>query len=83
MSQLNVNVIVDKLDSGPPTISYGATIGPGGSRTINGAAGVNITGTLTADSFGGDGSGLTNLPTITFSKARALKEILIFDEYRT
>ena len=45
--------------------------------------GTNVTGVITATSFIGDGSGITNMPVVTPGKTIALKYILKFDEFRT
>jgi hypothetical protein len=81
MSQFNVDAIVNKSNDGPPILSIGCTIGDG--RTLSATAGARVDGSLTATSFVGDGSGITNLPNVDAAKVFALKLITVFDEYRT
>lgn len=89
MSKIKVNEIVDRFDSGAPTLPYGCIVPPEGTLTINGninSVGVSTIGTveavsvnassLTASSFVGDGSGLTGLPIVSQSKVVALKMII-------
>jgi len=80
-SQIQVDSIQASDPSGPVIISYGATMPSSG--IITGAGGINVTGIVTASSFSGSGSGLTNLSIATQGKAIALKRILGFDEYRS
>jgi hypothetical protein len=80
MSKINVDTIVNKTDSGPPTFTRGFTVGAGYALTAFG--GVTIDGTVTATSFVGDGSGITNLPVSSAGKLLAIKRILVFDDYR-
>jgi hypothetical protein len=96
MSKLNVNSIVDRLDEGPPELTFGAVIPQDAILTANGD--VNVTGvstistlsasdinatTITATSFVGDGSQLSGLPVTSASKTIGLKRIIGFDEYRS
>ena len=78
--------------SGPVTVSMGASV-TGGTLTINGNANfssvgivtagqhsgtsINVSGIVTATSFSGDGSGLSNLPVISEGKAIALTLISV------
>ena len=85
-SQIRVDSITDVSGSGPVQLSYGATVPSGqllnvqGNLNISGIATVgfltaknaNITGVVTATSFVGNGSGLTNMPVVTTSKSIAL-----------
>jgi hypothetical protein len=80
MPQINVNTIVNKTDTGAPTFTRGFTVGSGYGITAFG--GVTIDGTLTATSFVGDGSQITNLPVSAAGKLLALKRILVYDDYR-
>jgi hypothetical protein len=79
MPNLRVDFITNKFDDAAPILSVGATVSSGYALT---SPNMNITGILTATSFVGNGSQLTNLSNISAAKARALKSILIFDEYR-
>ena len=71
---INSKILVDSIEaydpSGPVVISYGATVPSGQLFTVNGN--VNVTGVVTATSFSGNGSGLTNIPVTTQGKAIAL-----------
>ena len=80
MSKIKVNSIVNKNDNGATELTRGATVPSGQLFTANGN--VNITGVVTATSFSGNGSGLTNIPVATQGKAIAYKRILGYDEYR-
>lgn len=89
MSRIKVNSIVNRFDTGAPTLPYSAVIPPSGTLTINGS--INAVGvstlqtiqatsinsqTIYASSFVGDGSQLTGLPTASQSKVVALKLII-------
>ena len=90
MSRINVDNIVNRSDDAAPTILGGATIPTGvefkisgnfnssGVGTISNIEGTNtnVSGALTATSFYGDGSSITNLPSITSGKAFALRNLL-------
>jgi len=80
MSKIKVNYVVNKNDDGAPELTRGATVPSGSTFTVNGN--VNASGIVTATSFVGDGSGLTNIPVATQSKIYAYKRILGYDEYR-
>ena len=80
MSKIKVNSIVNKNDDGAPELTRGATVPSGQLFNVNGN--VNVTGVVTATSFSGNGSGLTNIPVATQSKTIAYKRILGYDEYR-
>lgn len=80
MPKINVDTIVNKTDSGPPSFTRGFTVGAGYALTAFG--GVTIDGTITATSFAGDGSQLTNLPVSSAGKLLAIKRLLVYDEYR-
>ena len=69
-SQIRVDNIQGNSTEGPVILPYGASISPGYALTC--AGGMSISGILTATSFSGDGSGLTNLPIATPSKTIAL-----------
>jgi len=84
------NSIANKTGTGAVTLSYGASIPPGqllsvqGNLNISGIATVgfltsqnaNITGVVTATTFSGNGSGLTNIPVVSASKSIALRYII-------
>ena len=81
MAQIKVDRIVDRSDSSGPEFTKGATIPAG--QLINGSGGVNVSGIITASSFAGNGTGLTNLSIATQGKAIAYKRSLSYDEYRS
>ena len=90
MARIKVDSITDRNNSGQPTLTYGATL-PSGSR-LNVQGNVNISGVstvgllsatnavvsgiVTATSFIGDGSGLSNIASVSASKSIALKYII-------
>jgi len=90
MARLRVNSIVNRNDNNTVQLSYGATVPSGqllniqGNLNISGIATVgfltaknaNITGIITATTFSGNGSQLTNVPVVSSSKSIALKMIL-------
>lgn len=71
MPELKVDFITNKSDNGAPEVLNGITIPS--EKTISGTGNINVSGTLTANSFTGDGSALVNL--VTSSKAYAIKLI--------
>jgi len=77
MSILRINQISNKTDNGSPTFTKGVVVAPGYALTCSG---INITGVITATSFSGDGTNLINLPTVSASKAVALKRLFHYDE---
>jgi hypothetical protein len=84
--------IVSSNGSGPVELSYGASLPSGTQLNIQGdvnisatgistveflsVTNVNASGTVTATSFAGDGSGLTAIPTVSASKSIALRYII-------
>ena len=86
MSTLRVNKIVNKLDNAGPEFSDGLTISnsltgditynsPTGTitaGTLSSSGDVTVSGTVTANSFSGDGAGLTSVPGLPTGKAVAL-----------
>ena len=86
MSSLRVNKIVNKLDTAGPQFPDGMTISNGltgdvtyssaggtiTAGTLNSSGDVSVSGTLTANSFSGNGAGLTNVPGLPTAKAIAL-----------
>lgn len=97
MSKIKVNSIVNQNDNGAVELTRGAIIPSGQQLSVNGnlnitgiltaanynVNNINVTGVITASSFVGDGSLLTNLPSVTAGKMIAYKRILGFDEYRS
>jgi hypothetical protein len=73
-SQIKVNEIVHSDNNQGPTLSMGATCSSG--QIFSCLGGVSVTGIVTANSFEGDGSSLTNLSTITAARTFALSIIL-------
>lgn len=90
MARLKVNTIVDRNDSGQPSLPYGASIPSGELINVNGnvnltgistvgfvtSSDASVSGIVTATFFIGDGSGLQAIPTATISKAIALKLLM-------
>lgn len=88
MSRIKVNSIVNRLDEGPPELTYGATIPSDqllkasgnlnvGVATVGVVSATNVNAsTITASSFVGNGSQLTGLPVTSQSKVIALKIIM-------
>lgn len=86
MSTLRVNKIVNKLDTAGPQFSDGVTISNGltgevsynsptgtiTAGTLSASGDVTVAGTVTANSFSGDGSQLENCPGLPTAKAIAL-----------
>ena len=62
MSNINVNNITNGSDTGPVTFETGLTVGVGYAITTSGDTTCNVTGTVTASEFLGDGGSLQNLP---------------------
>jgi hypothetical protein len=82
MSKLNVNLITNRNEDGPVELSKGAIIPDGQQFTVNGdinlvgvltattynVGSIDVTGIVTASAFYGDGSQLSNLPSVNESK---------------
>ena len=95
MSKIKVNYVTNKTEDGAVELSRGATVPNGKTLTVNGNATatgsvtvgtVNVnTATVTGNVSGtlsGDGSNLSNLPTVNVGKIMAIKRILGYDEFR-
>ena len=95
MSKIKVNYVTNKTEDGAVELSRGATVPNGKTLTVNGNATatgsvtvgtVNVnTATVTGNVSGtlsGDGSNLTNLPSVNVGKIMAIKRILGYDEFR-
>tara|TARA_R110000822_G_scaffold218063_2_gene352527 strand:+ start:1716 stop:1961 length:246 start_codon:yes stop_codon:yes gene_type:complete len=74
MSRIRVNSLVNKDDTGGVTFLKGGKIPAGQIFKVEG--GLTAAGIMTATSFIGDGSALTNLNTITASRTYGLALIL-------
>lgn len=96
MSKLKVNSITNLTETSSVILPKGATIPSGYQLNVNGGvnssgiltasnlnltANANVVGVLTASSFEGDGSGLTQLPSVSQSKVYALRQIISFSEF--
>ena len=95
MSKIKVNYVTNKTEDGAVELSRGATVPNGKTLTVNGNATatgsitvgtVNVnTATVTGNVSGtlsGDGSNLSNLPSVNVGKIMAIKRILGYDEFR-
>jgi hypothetical protein len=95
MSKIKVNYVTNKNEDGAVELPRGATIPNGKTLTTNGNATatgsvtvgtVNVnTATVTGNVNGtlsGDGSNLSNLPSVNVGKIMAIKRILGYDEFR-
>ena len=95
MSKIKVNYVTNKTEDGAVELSRGATIPNGKTLTANGNA--TATGTVTVGTvnvnnatvsgnvtgnLSGDGSNLSNLPSVDVGKIMAIKRILGYDEFR-
>ena len=95
MSKIKVNYVTNKTEDGAVELSRGATVPNGKTLTANGNA--TATGTVTAGTINvnaatvtgnvngnlsGDGSNLTNLPSVNVGRIMAIKRILGYDEFR-
>ena len=95
MSKIKVNYVTNKNEDGAVELSRGATIPSGKTLTANGNA--TATGTVTvgtvnvntatvtgnvSGTLSGDGSNLSNLPSVNVGKIMAIKRILGYDEFR-
>lgn len=97
MSKIKVNSLVNKNENGAVEFTRGAVVPSGQELQINGDVSIsgiatisninvtnaNVSGVMTAVSFSGDGSNLTNLPSVSSGKIIAYKRILGYDEYRS
>lgn len=77
MSAIQVDQITNQAGTGAPTLTHGATIPVGYAITC--AGGLNVVGVLTATTFSGDGSGLTNIVTCTEGQAISFKLLFNYD----
>ena len=95
MSKIKVNYVTNKTEDGAVEFPRGATVPNGKTLTANGDA--TATGTVTAGTINvnaatvtgnvsgtlsGDGSNLTNLPSVDVGRIMAIKRILGYDEFR-
>tara|TARA_B100002019_G_C20773941_1_gene358915 strand:+ start:244 stop:534 length:291 start_codon:yes stop_codon:yes gene_type:complete len=95
MSKIKVNYVSNKTEDGAVELSRGATIPNGKTLTANGnatATGTVTVGTVNVNSatvtgnvtgtLSGNGSNLSNLPSVNVGKIMAIKRILGYDEFR-
>ena len=89
-SQIRVDTITDLNGFGPTELTYGASLPSGSKLTVQGninltgvttvgfltASNANVTGVVTATSFVGNGSAISNIPSVSVSKSIALKLII-------
>ena len=95
MSKIKVNYVTNKNEDGAVELTRGASIPNGKTLTANGNAtatgsvtvgtvnvnSANVTGNVTG-TLSGDGSNLTNLPSVNVGRIMAIKRILGYDEYQ-
>lgn len=79
MSVIKVDSLVSSSDTGPVILEKGGSIPSGQSMTVNGS--INVTGIITATSFTGDGSNLTNLGGSPTTTATAFAWSMLFGGY--
>ena len=79
MSKLKVDVISNVTQNAGPSFIKGATIPMG--KTLSVLGNINISGVVTASSFFGDGSNLTNLGGSPTSKQKSIAWSFIFGNY--
>ena len=95
MSKIKVNYVTNKNEDGAVELSKGATVPNGKTLTVNGnatATGSVTVGTVNVNSatvtgningtLSGDGSNLSNLPSVNVGRIMAIKRILGYDEFR-
>lgn len=95
MSKIKVNYVTNKNEDGAVELSKGAIIPSGKTLTSNGnttATGTVTVGTVNVNTatvtgsvdgtLSGDGSNLSNLPSVNVGKIMAIKRILGYDEFR-
>lgn len=95
MSKIKVNYVTNKNEDGAVEFPRGASI-PNG-KTLTTSGNVTATGTVTAGTvnvnaatvtgnvsgnLSGDGSNLSNLPSVNVGRIMAIKRILGYDEYQ-
>ena len=95
MSKIKVNYVTNKTEDGAVELTKGATIPAGKTLTVSGNA--TATGTVTSGTISvvsatvtgnvsgtlsGDGSNLSNLPSVNVGRIMAIKRILGYDEFR-
>lgn len=95
MSKIKVNYVTNKTEDGAVELPRGATVPNGKTLTASGDA--TATGTVTvgtinvntatvtgnvSGTLSGDGSNLTNLPSVNVGRIMAIKRILGYDEFR-
>ena len=95
MSKIKVNYVTNKNEDGAVELPRGASIPNGKTLTTNGN--VTATGTVTvgtvnvnaatvtgnvSGTLSGDGSNLSNLPSVDVGRIMAIKRILGYDEYQ-
>ena len=95
MSKIKVNYITNKNEDGAVELTRGATVPNGETLTAYGnatATGTVTVGTINVNSatvtgningnLSGDGSNLSNLPSVNVGRIMAIKRILGYDEYQ-
>lgn len=77
MSSIQVKEITNRLGTGAPTLTHGATVPVGYGLTA--AGGINVVGVLTSTTFVGDGSALTGISGATVGQAISFKILFNYE----
>lgn len=79
MSKLKVDTLSNVNQDAGPSLLKGATIPAG--KTLNVLGNINVSGIVTASSFSGDGSNLSNIGGDPTSKGQSTAWAMLFGNY--